>query len=227
MTQTKIISDEFIIRGVRASYPNIFTGYVDPKEPTKKPKFGLVAIAEDPRILAEAKQAAVRVLVQKGFVDDTGLLTGQGGVPLPGGILEAINAQVIKWPFHKQSVKKKEGYPDGCEFFSANSTMKVGVVDRFKDPTTGKARIVTDPEELYAGRYVNIAVRAAWYETKGKGVCFFLQGVQLAVGPQGQQGDRIDGRSNVEDVFDAEDKPAPGVSTGSPAGTAQSSASFL
>jgi len=97
-----------------------------------------------------------------------------------------------------------KGYPEGSVFMNINSKQKPGVVSKFKDPLTGKARIITDPMEMYAGCQVKVSVRPFAYDTQGnKGVSFGLQNV-CKVG----EGTRLDGHKAAQDEFEGQEPEA-------------------
>ena len=93
-----------------------------------------------------------------------------------------------------------KGYADGSVYIQIKSKTAPGIVDRYKDPVTGKPRIITDPNEMYAGCQVRASVRAFAYDANGnKGVSFSLQNIQK-VG----DGERLDGRKKADEEFEGE-----------------------
>lgn len=110
---------------------------------------------------------------------------------------DAIKRKAIKLPFITD-----ERVPEGFKaMLRLNGKDAPGVVDCIKDPKTGKARVITDPKEVYPGCFVRATVGAFAYETDGnRGVSFGLRNVQkMGDGP------RLDNRSNATDDFDAAD----------------------
>jgi hypothetical protein len=88
--------------------------------------------------------------------------------------------------------------------------------DRYQDPATGKARVITDPKKFYAGCQVIVLARPYLFENPmKKGVTMGLQAVQWW-----GDGTRLDGRSNPIEKFAAEQEPAASIPSAA-AGTAQ------
>lgn len=109
----------------------------------------------------------------------------------------------LKLPFRRATAYDKYGPPfEGDRvMISLKTSTAPGVVDRYKDRKTGKARVITDEDEVYAGALVRCTVYAHAYDTRGnKGVTFLLNNVQ-----KWEDGERLAGRAAAADDFDAED----------------------
>jgi hypothetical protein len=100
-------------------------------------------------------------------------------------------------------------FPKGaiCVSVSAFATSKTGeklpppgVVDRYRDPKTGKARIIVDPLEMYPGCLVIATVNPYPYDNVTKGVSIGLNNIQ-------RRGDaaRLDGRRSAADEFEGQE----------------------
>jgi hypothetical protein len=79
-----------------------------------------------------------------------------------------------------------------------------GLVSRYKDPGTGKPRVITNPKELYPGAIV----RASWgvYAYGGKGTDF-KPGVRFGLRnlQKWADGPRLDNRVEAGDEFEGEE----------------------
>lgn len=93
----------------------------------------------------------------------------------------------------------KYGYPEGSVFIVAKSTTRPGVVSTFRGPD-GKPQIITDPEAVYSGCIVKAQLYAHAYKQPKAGVTLFLNNIQKI-----RDGERLDGRRNAQDVFEATD----------------------
>jgi hypothetical protein len=104
--------------------------------------------------------------------------------------------------------ENKAGYPKGSTYISAKSTRQPGIVTREADRATGKPKLIsedaaTEPggaNEMYPG--VQVKALLSVYASEGggnKGVYFGLEGLQ-----RWEDGERLDGRAAVVDVFDGE-----------------------
>lgn len=92
-----------------------------------------------------------------------------------------------------------KGYPEGSVFINVRSTYAPGIVRWDKSLITE-----ADKAEVYPGAIVRAIVSAFAYERKGNhGVSFGLDGLQKL-----RDGERLDGRVNVQDAFDATEPPA-------------------
>ena len=107
-----------------------------------------------------------------------------------GPMVEALNAAAAekwgndksKWPKTLRGPKlvirdasEKEhlaGYEPGWKFVALKTKNQPGIVDAMKNE-------ITDPREVYAGRWARVSARAYAYDNVLKGVGFALQNVQL------------------------------------------------
>jgi hypothetical protein len=96
--------------------------------------------------------------------------------------------QVVRRAEEKKNVS---GYEPGWHFISCNSTEPPGVVQWDKTP-------VTNPREVYAGRWANVSMRPFIYDNIGVGVSLGLNNVQLL------QHGSVFGRTSAEQDFDVE-----------------------
>lgn len=111
----------------------------------------------------------------------------------------------LRTPF-RTDVEEK-GYPEGSVFINPRSDRAPGVVTAYLDPATNKARVITDPDEAYAGSIVRASVVPFAYDVSGnKGVSFALNNVQVVVNDT-EEAPRLDGRRAAEDEFGAEPLP--------------------
>ncbi len=175
----------------RLSYPHVFS----PQEPFRDakgnpqgdPKYsGVIVFDEEAQSSDQDKamQAAVVLAGKEKF-----------GKTEFGKL---VKAHKLSLPFNDDWEEK--GYPENSTFINAKSTSKPQVVGRYKDPETGKARRITDPEEVYPGMYVVFSVTAFGYDVRGnKGVSFAINNIQ-----KWDDGERFDSRVAAEDEFDAE-----------------------
>lgn len=107
----------------------------------------------------------------------------------------------LKLPFRDDGDEK--GYPKGAVFINCRSKQKPGLVSRYNDPKTGKARIIDDPAEVYAGMLVRASIAPFYYDNSGnKGVSFALNNIQKM-----GEGERLDGRLKADDEFSGEEQP--------------------
>jgi len=83
----------------------------------------------------------------------------------------------------------------GHYYMAVSSQEKPGLVDRQAQP-------LLDRSEIYSGCYARVQITPFAYNSDGsKGVTFFLNHVQKT-----RDGERLDGRSKPEDVFEALDE---------------------
>lgn len=105
-----------------------------------------------------------------------------------------------KNPIKACSEKDLDGYEDGWHFINVKAYNYIPtVVDQNKQE-------ILDPERIFAGCWVRMALDAYGYDREGsKGVSFGLNAVQLV-----REGERLDGRRASSDMFDTievEDMP--------------------
>jgi len=96
--------------------------------------------------------------------------------------------QVVRRAEEKKNVA---GYEAGWHFVSCSSNDPPGVVLWDKTP-------VTNPREVYAGRWANVSMRPYIYDNIGIGVSLGLNNVQLL------QHGSVFGRTSAEQDFDVE-----------------------
>jgi hypothetical protein len=92
------------------------------------------------------------------------------------------------------------------------------VVDNVNDPTTGKLRVITapnDPHAPYSGAIVNAVLDLFAYQNEGEGVAASITGIQFV-----RDGERLGGGGTLApDAFEAiPEAPAAGASAGAAAG---------
>jgi len=164
------------------SYPHLFQAQ-PPLQEGGKPKFGCSLVFPEGTDVTAMKQAAVEAAKEK-FGDKA---------------VKMIRDGKLKFPFRTDGEEK--GYPEGSVFVNVRSERRPGIVSRYADPATGKARVIEDEDEIYPGVQVKALVHAYGYDTAGnRGVTFALDGIQ-----KWDDGDRLDGRVKAEDAFDAEE----------------------
>ena len=105
-----------------------------------------------------------------------------------------------------------KGFPKGSICISVgayekdkagNPLPRPGVVDRYRDPKTGKARVITDPLEMYPGCQVIASVNPYPYDNVRKGVSIGLNNIQ-----RWGEGTRFDGRQAAADEFEGQEPEA-------------------
>ena len=174
-----------------------------------KPKFGVTLLFYPDQVQQylpgkadlKALKAAVAQVAQEEF-----------GKKLP----EMIKSGKFKSPFLSDEEQiEKYGWPEGTIYLRLSSLRKPGVVSGLRD-ANGKPTVLTDQEieeKLYPGARVRCSVRPFAYDVSGnRGVSFDLQNVQLL-----GDGERIDGRSNAEDEFEATTEAADLADSDAPA----------
>jgi len=113
------------------------------------------------------------------------------------------------WVVHpfRDGDKKARRKPDlygtykGKIALSASCTnVPPGIADSYKDPATGKIKIIDNPNDFYAGCIARATINLYTSDHKGiKRVCVGLHNLQKL-----KDGDRLaGGKTNVEDDFDA------------------------
>lgn len=106
-------------------------------------------------------------------------------------------------PIKNAAEKEYAGYEDGWHYISCHSDRQPAVVDQRRVPLTE----ADDGVRIYPGVWVRAYLNAfAWdHKEGGKGVSFGLNAVQLV-----RDGERLDGRRSVEQVFEALEMPEEG-----------------
>lgn len=163
------------------SYPHFFT-------PQKNDK-GEDAYTGALVFLPEAQQTdAFKAMVEAAIA--------AGQAKWPKDFEKLRKSDSFKWPFRKDWEAK--GYPEGSCYINVRSKEAPGIVGREADPVTKKARIITDPKEIYPGVIVRATVRCFAFDNVSKGVSFGLRNIQkLADGP------RLDNRKSATEEFEA------------------------
>lgn len=92
--------------------------------------------------------------------------------------------------------KDYEGYKKGWFFVKASSKDQPGIVDANRDE-------VTNPREVYGGRWCRISVTIVAYDNKSKGVGVYLNSVQVL-----HHDEPFGGRGPAKNDFDNYDGPA-------------------
>jgi hypothetical protein len=161
---------------VRVSYPALHEPRVGPNG--GEPKYGAALVFPHGADLSALKKSAGDALQERWGAK----------------AMEMVQKGQLKWPFRDGSQK----YGPGTTFINVTSKQPPGIVDRFAGPD-GKPRPITDPSEVYAGCYARASVRPFTYDVNGsKGVSFGLNNLQKL-----REGERLDGRMNAADEFDA------------------------
>lgn len=161
---------------VRISFPHLFEPWSNNPEQEKKYSAMLLIPKEDKatveKILA-AQQAALEAGKTKAF---------KGKIP-----------KTWKNTFRDGDEEKDtEEYPEyaGHYFMSVSSKRKPGIVDRALNP-------IEDPDEVYSGCYVRVALNAYAYSNQSVGITFGLENVM-----KWKDGDRLAGGGRkAEDDF--------------------------
>lgn len=110
-----------------------------------------------------------------------------------------LKAGKVKIPFRSDGEEK--GYPEGSVFFAARSENKPGVVSIYPsehDPS--KPALITDEAKVYPGVIVKGLVSCYAYTKPQPGITFGLEGLQVI-----RDGERLDGRVNVQSAFDVDE----------------------
>lgn len=179
-TSKRVITPE-----ARLSFPALFEPQTTPQG---KKKYSACLIFEKTADMAAMKKAALLAASEK-WGDKAPDMIKQGKVRLP---FRDGNDYADKRGFGPEVVFMNVGS-------DAEKNAPPGIVDRFKDPKTGKARVISDPAEVYPGCYVRASLSAFAYDTNGnKGVSFGLNNIQKL-----RDGERLDGRSAATDDFEA------------------------
>ena len=165
------------------SYPHIFKARAMDED--KKPEYSCCLIFTVGTDLTELKNVALAVARERWGANAD----------------DMIRAGKVVLPFRRDWEAKS--YPEGSEYINvrAGEDYPPGVVSRYKDPATGKARVITDPKELYPGCVVRASLRVyAWeYKNMKKGVSFGLGNIQKL-----EDGERLDSSTSATDEFEAD-----------------------
>lgn len=165
----------------RLSYPHLFTPTAMNEGEEKK--YSCSLIFEKGADL-KALKAAVLAAAQEEWGEDKAA--------------KMIRAGKLRMPFRSDWADK--GYPEDSTFINVRTTNPPGLIERYADPDTGGAVAITDPGRLYPGVVVMANLTAFSYDYMGnKGVSFALNHIQRRA-----DGERLDGRTAAENVFDLE-----------------------
>jgi len=154
---------------------------------SKDPKFKLVLVwdkeAQESPEFKKMKKVCIATAKSKfGDTDDT---------------VMKIKKRKIRMPWRPTSDYGDEGYgfpfdQDGWMFANFSSTQRPGIVDR-------KARAIEDESTFFSGCKARVTYAPWAYDRDGnKGVTLLLNNVQMIA-----KGDRLAGRPDAEDDFDA------------------------
>lgn len=180
------MSQKLILPVAILSYPNLFEprGYAG-----STPKYSGALVLVDGSDMGPLKKAIAAVAIERFGDKAKSILKGNP-------------------PIHGPEKSEEKGYPEGSSFINAKSTRQPGIVSRYADPKTGKPTVITEdmatePDgsfEMYPGVLVKAYISVYAYDTSGnRGVAFGLEGIQ-----RWDESDRLDGRTAVVNVFDAE-----------------------
>jgi hypothetical protein len=193
---------------VRLGFPALFTPKAAPGSATLKYSAVLCFLPDDKGMLQVIDEATKKVVLKP---------MAEALKPLTDACKEAaIKKFGEKYlECYKQDELFKmdhKGFPKGsiCLSVGAYATNKAGeklpppgIVDRYRDPKTGKARVITDPLEMYPGCQVIASVNPYAYDNVRKGVSVGLNNMQ-----RWGDGTRFDGRQAAADEFDGQEPEA-------------------
>ena len=197
MAGTGIVTPEGI-----ASYPTLAT-------PDEKGKYGIQLVFTKDADITEIKRAALSVLKEKyGEKLNGGKIVSLDTAHGKANFLRAGNL-TLRLPWRDDpDVLENKGYTGlgGVVFIGARTKQPPGVVSTVPNQD-GKPSVI-EPEAIYPGAIVKALIRAYSYDTDGSlGAALALDGVQFI-----RDGERLDGRSNVQDVFDADENAVASLS---------------
>ena len=174
----QIVTPEAIL-----SYPSVFTPNTRYVNDGDAPKYEATFVFPAGTDLTALKKAVMAVGQEK-FGDK---------------FTNGVKNGSIRLPFRTDWEEKR--YPEDSVFFTARSNNPPGLVSVFPDPDRpDRPARITDESQLYPGAKVKALLSVFAYSNKQKGVTFGLEGIQK-VG----DGERLDGRANVQDVFDVDE----------------------
>lgn len=123
----------------------------------------------------------------------------------PGKFQKMATTGAARLPFRKDAEAK--GYPEGSTFINTRSERKPGAVYLHAGEDKKPAKVADEDirEVFYPGAQVRAQIRAFAYDSQGnKGVSFALNNIQKIA-----DGERIDGRQDATQAFDADLSAAP------------------
>jgi hypothetical protein len=193
---TKLITPKAIL-----SYPHLATPQ-EADQPGKKAKYSASLVFAPGTDLTPLRAAALEAATEKfGKTYKVGPKGSQTEVP----IKEALEKGLLRSPF-RTDVEKK-GYAPGSTFINVRTEQKPQVVYAHAGedgkPVPMPAEKIA--EEMYPGAIVRGSITAFGYDQAGnQGVSFALNNLQKLA-----EGERLDGRVNATEEFDAQLGQAP------------------
>jgi hypothetical protein len=164
------------------SYPYLFTPSTYGVKPGQKPKYSCALIFPAGTDISELKKAALDCAIETFGAEKA---------------KEMIRNEELRMPFRTDW--KKKGYPEDSVFINCRTERKPGVVSIYPGPD-GRPLPIENEEEIYAGCEVYATVGVFYYNQNGnEGISFGLNNVQKLA-----DGERMDGRTNAEDDFEAD-----------------------
>lgn len=189
--QPRQVSGTNVITGeVRLSYLNAFVprASTDPNDADKTPRYGCA-------VLIPKGDTATLQLLKKALMD-AGI--AKWGEPKFRQMLEA---KTLRLPIRDGDKERPDDAAyKGHYFFNTRSKNKPQIVDTQLNP-------ITSPEGIRSGDYARVNVNAFGYETKGKGVTFGLNNIQLI-----RRGEPLAGGPDAVEVFDQIEREDAGLS---------------
>lgn len=203
--RVRIVTPECVL-----SFPHIFEPKVVPGSDDATPKYSVSLVFPEGTDLKAMKEAALQVA------------TAAFGETAA----DKIRSGKIRWPFRginepgtddaeDMAAKGYDRYGEGTVFVNTSAKLKPGVVSLIPDPQTDKpAAIVNASGDLrfadgtvsagvravYAGVFARVSLTCYAYDVRGnKGVTFGLNNLQVV-----KDGERLDGRSDAADEFEAD-----------------------
>lgn len=158
-----------------------------------------VCVTFGPETDLEPLKAVARDVAQQAFGANWKKLVQQGS---------------IKWPFRDGGEinpnTDEPRFGEDVIYINASSNNPVQIVSRYRDPKTGKPRLLyngkgekvaPDAEDLiYAGVYGRLSVTVASFNHESRGVTFYVNNAQTM-----EYGERLSSGESAEDAFDDED----------------------
>lgn len=198
------------------SYPSLFTA--DSIGDEDEPKYRASFVFEEGTDISELKRTAIEAAQDRWGEElaDMEIVT----VQTPHGphlFLKGADGLTVRLPWNDIPERiEDKGYPEGSTYINAKSDNPPGVVSRIKDPSNdGKPAVIVNPSgdvrfsdgtvhpgqrPVYAGAIVRGLLSVyAWDSHGNQGVSFGLSGVQVV-----DDGERLDGRADPQDEFDAD-----------------------
>lgn len=182
--------------------------------PTDDKKYSCTFIFTEDADLSPLKEAVIEVARNQWGGDLEGASVEYLGAPHPFPYLVAGDLRIrLPWRDDDGDVADK-GYPEGSTFINARSNNPPGVVSNIQDPhndgkpakivnATGDVQlsngdVLPAQQEVYSGAIGRGLLSVYEYTQPNTGVSLGLSGVQVL-----RDGERLDGRANPQDEFDA------------------------